>query len=115
MTLGRLSTIARSLLCFQGLLWIFTLAVSFYLCAFPVLRNLWAYYTWDRVPCWHAKDGNKFFFEREGVFYYGHCHTFWDSLDLGVVRATSQFSIRSDDSICFKKPMKFFSAYKQRA
>jgi hypothetical protein len=82
--------IFRRLLSFQGVLWTLTIAIVLFLVAFPLLRNLWASYTWERVPCHLSPEGlfppdqRKYFFQYDGVSYTCQFRNFWDSSNIAA-------------------------------
>lgn len=94
----------RSLLSFQGLVWTLAFVAITVLVAFPLVKNLWAYYTWIPVPCWYGPSNARFFFERDGASYYGECHDFWDAYFPVVSRATGQSKGHPTDSLCYVNP-----------
>jgi hypothetical protein len=97
----------RFFLSFQGLLWTFTLAAVLFLCALPLARNLWAYYTWERVPCTLSSEGlfapedRKYFFQRDGVRWSAFARDFWDRNDLDAIRTLGTQLIDPPNMICY--------------
>jgi hypothetical protein len=92
------------LLSFQGLLWTVTLATAAFLCVTPLAQELWAYYTWDRVPCWYSVVIDRYFFERDGVRYTGFTHDFWETFDPQIGRSTGSSQMPPADRICYVNP-----------
>ena len=94
--------IGRFLLSFQGLVWTLTVAASLFLCVFPLMRNLWAYWTWEQVPCWAPPENKNFFFELDGVWYLSEVPDFWDRLDVSAGRSVGA-SVFHTNSTCYVK------------
>ena len=101
---------ARVLFTFQGLLWTITLAGILFLGAFPLARNLWAYYTWQRVPCLLSREGlfppnqRKYFFERNGIRFSSDARDFWAGTNLAAGRSLGTERLDPPNTICYVSP-----------
>jgi hypothetical protein len=69
----------RFLFSFDGLLWTSAVVAGLALLAYPLARNLYASYTWDKVPCWYSPATHTWYFDRDGNRYVTDVPDFWTS------------------------------------
>ena len=81
-----------------------------FLCALPLVQNLWAYYTWERAPCTLAPEGlfssqwRKYFFELNGLRYPSHIRDFWDSTNVAAWRSLGTKRLDPPNTFCYVSP-----------
>jgi len=76
--------ISRAIFSFTTLIWSLVLVAAFVLLALPLLRNVIAYYTWEKVPCWFSPETRTSYFDRDGRRYATTTPDFWSTLDVST-------------------------------
>ena len=92
----------RFLFTFNGLLWAFTFLAALALVAYPLARNLYASYTWDKVPCWYSAATHTWYFDRDGTRYTTDVPDFWSGfiVPAQMPRVPQNFA-RPFDDYCY--------------
>jgi len=100
----------RFLFTFNGALWLFTLFAALALLGYPLARNLYAAYTWEKIPCWYAPATKTWYFDRDGSRYSTDVPDFWSGLTVPAAPIISTPINRPFDDTCYVSRSKPYEA-----
>ena len=66
----------RRVLTFSGIVWTATIVIILYLTVGPLIKNLWASYNWEKIPCRTGQVGYTYAYKESR--YHGTRESFWD-------------------------------------